>query len=44
MKKSRPVPSARLVIHYEQASPAQKVAAWRKFWQKLIAEVKTGER
>jgi hypothetical protein len=25
------------------ASPAQKTA-WHKFWQKLIAEVKAGER
>jgi len=39
MKKSRPVPSVRLVIHCEQASPAQK-AAWRKFWAKLISEAK----
>jgi hypothetical protein len=25
------------------ASPAQK-QAWKRFWQKLIAEVKAGER
>ena len=30
-------------VHPGTMSPAQK-QAWRKFWQKLITEVKAGER
>jgi len=34
--------STRVVVHIKpgQASPAQK-AAWKRFWQKLIAEAKS---
>jgi len=38
MKKSKPLPSVRLIIHREQASPVQK-AAWCKFWTKIISQV-----
>jgi len=36
-------PIVKLNIRPGQVTPAQKTA-WRKFWQKLIAEVKAGER
>lgn len=36
-------PIVKLKIESGQVSPAQKTA-WRKFWQKLITEVKAGER
>jgi len=34
---------ARVHIRPGPSTPAQKTA-WRKFWQRLIAEVKAGER
>ncbi|MDP2729312.1 MAG: hypothetical protein Q8O55_02360 [Dehalococcoidales bacterium] len=44
MDKTKTKPEARvtLTITPGQVTPAAK-AAWRKFWQKLITEVKAGE-
>lgn len=40
--KTKPQPIVTLKIESDSVSPAQK-AAWRRFWQKLIAEVKADE-
>ncbi len=39
--KSIEIPTVTFDIHSRPVSPAQK-QAWKRFWQKLLAEIKSG--
>lgn len=41
--RDKPEVTVTLDIKYGPSTPAQQ-QAWKRFWQKLIAEVKTDER